>query len=666
MISVDGLVQLDSPGLVTNLASGITTALGAVTTQATAVQSTWSGLAGSYDAPEEHLVLTAMDEPVSVAEDLEAKGETVRTALEAYAETLEELHQRKNTLIADIGAFYEKKAQTEAENADNSVWEDVKDAFNDEDVKLMQAEEALSDRAAQLQYDKEAAERACANAIGDVWGAEHYEAAGESWVSDTTVYGATVEGYQDAVRSGQAAWGHPSMWSEGDWTTKVAQVFDGAGQSLAGTFGFFGDLVGVDGGGQAKAAWSGLGQLAMDVNNMTGVGAVGWFFNPEANQESAGRLWEMGKGIIGIGTWGTSGWQTGGGLGLDVALGVASGGTAFAVKGGLKGAAKGAAAASKVPGSSLSAGALTNGLRNAVKGGLDGSVKGLNTWWETSKGNLRGLMPQLAPAGGTPGGRHQFDVTMPDKDTGRTHRETAPGERSDGSDDGAPAKPTSAGPRAHSDETTQDAPATGNTDDSTGSSEGGRAVTDGSVRSGVAARPQPDVFDAGAADRYSSGDAHRPGEHPPHTPVPTFINGQTEAGWASVNRGPDKPWMSYQEQITGIERAPDGHIPEYMQVNPDTSKPVAFDGHTFRGDPPQEVFLDSKRGYQVLAFAPGSRISEKIGLALADEAQRQLDALPDGARLEWHVSDPNAAVAVRHRLAQEDIYEVDVIYTPEV
>lgn len=423
MISVDGLVQLDSPGLVTNLASGITTALGAVTTQATAVQSTWSGLAGSYDAPEEHLVLTAMDEPVSVAEDLEAKGETVRTALEAYAETLEELHQRKNTLIADIGAFYEKKAQTEAENADNSVWEDVKDAFNDEDVKLMQAEEALSDRAAQLQYDKEAAERACANAIGDVWGAEHYEAAGESWVSDTTVYGATVEGYQDAVRSGQAAWGHPSMWSEGDWTTKVAQVFDGAGQSLAGTFGFFGDLVGVDGGGQAKAAWSGLGQLAMDVNNMTGVGAVGWFFNPEANQESAGRLWEMGKGIIGIGTWGTSGWQTGGGLGLDVALGVASGGTAFAVKGGLKGAAKGAAAASKVPGSSLSAGALTNGLRNAVKGGLDGSVKGLNTWWETSKGNLRGLMPQLAPAGGTPGGRHQFDVTMPDRDTGRANRE---------------------------------------------------------------------------------------------------------------------------------------------------------------------------------------------------------------------------------------------------
>ena len=42
-----------------------------------------------------------------------------------------------------------------------------------------------------------------------------------------------------------------------------------------------------------------------------------------------------------------------------------------------------------------------------------------------------------------------------------------------------------------------------------------------------------------------------------------------------------------------------------------------------------------------------------------------LDVLPDGAILEWHVSDPVGAAAIRDVLKQADIEGITVIYTPK-
>lgn len=94
----------------------------------------------------------------------------------------------------------------------------------------------------------------------------------------------------------------------------------------------------------------------------------------------------------------------------------------------------------------------------------------------------------------------------------------------------------------------------------------------------------PFHFDANADLGYSSGNPHLPGDWPPHTPEPTWTKGDTDPGWQHINRGPDKPWMDYQAQITGIERTPDGHIPEFTVANPETGSGVNFDGHTYRGD----------------------------------------------------------------------------------
>ena len=122
--------------------------------------------------------------------------------------------------------------------------------------------------------------------------------------------------------------------------------------------------------------------------------------------------------------------------------------------------------------------------------------------------------------------------------------------------------------------------------------------------------------------------------------------------------------MKYQEQITGWKRNNKGEMPEYTLYD-SQGEPVRIDGRTGRGHPPQEVYLDAKRGYQILHHNPTHEKAVGIKGNLIDEANRQLGVLPPGAKLEWHISSREAADAISRILAKEKIYGVDVIYTPE-
>jgi len=172
-----------------------------------------------------------------------------------------------------------------------------------------------------------------------------------------------------------------------------------------------------------------------------------------------------------------------------------------------------------------------------------------------------------------------------------------------------------------------------------------------------------DVFDPNQGAHYTSGDAHYPGGWPPGTPEATWSKGDTDPGWHYVDRGPDKNWMPYQEQIAGAERLPDGRIPEYAQVDPATGNPVNFDGHTYRDG--HEVFLDAKDGYSGLATDPGRPWTQGMEQSILNEVPRQLAALPPGATLEIHVSDPVGAAAIRNLLETNDLFGATVIYTPK-
>ncbi|SIB68230.1 Tox-REase-5 domain-containing protein [Mycobacteroides abscessus] len=175
--------------------------------------------------------------------------------------------------------------------------------------------------------------------------------------------------------------------------------------------------------------------------------------------------------------------------------------------------------------------------------------------------------------------------------------------------------------------------------------------------------PTPDTFDPSAGQHYASGDPHHPGGWPPHTPEQTWNKGDPNPGWEHVNRGPEKPWMDYQSQITGIERTPDGRIPEYVMTNPETGEVVRFDsGPIERGN--QQIFLDAKHNYAPLFESPGKPWTQNIEEGLIREAERQLDVLPPGTGLEWHVANPQSAAIIRNLLVGKGL-DVDVIYTPE-
>ncbi|MFL0289172.1 hypothetical protein ACJH6H_28445 [Mycobacterium sp. SMC-21] len=176
--------------------------------------------------------------------------------------------------------------------------------------------------------------------------------------------------------------------------------------------------------------------------------------------------------------------------------------------------------------------------------------------------------------------------------------------------------------------------------------------------------PSPDAFDLGQGSHYNSGDPYHPGNWPPHTPESTWQKGDTEPGWRHVNRGPDKPWMDFQGQVGGIERTPEGHLPEYVRTDPTTGKPVEYDAQVFRG--PQEVYLEAKDGHRGMAFAPDSTYWEGRADKTLEQVERQLRALPPDAILEWHVSDPYGAAAIRKLFEANGIYDVSVIYTPRV
>lgn len=175
--------------------------------------------------------------------------------------------------------------------------------------------------------------------------------------------------------------------------------------------------------------------------------------------------------------------------------------------------------------------------------------------------------------------------------------------------------------------------------------------------------PAPHQFDPGGGQHYASGDPHHPGGWPPGTPEATWNKGDTEPGWKHINHNFDKDWMPYQEQIGGIERTPNGALPEWVQHDLDTGAPVSFDGHTYRG--PQEVFLEAKDGFRGLAFAPDNAYWTGRAESALEQVDRQLGALPQGARLEWHVSDPYGAAALRDLFDSNGVYGVEVIYTPK-
>lgn len=155
---------------------------------------------------------------------------------------------------------------------------------------------------------------------------------------------------------------------------------------------------------------------------------------------------------------------------------------------------------------------------------------------------------------------------------------------------------------------------------------------------------------------YDSNLAKYPGDYPPHTPPnKNRIKYQNRSD-------KDTEWKQYQEQISGWNRTDDGKIPEYV-VPRTEGRDVAFDGHTMRGVPPTEIFLEAKHGHKGLLYYAEKDWSQKAQDSIIAQVKRQLSVLPKNAQLEWHVSSKEGTQAISLLFISKQIYSVKVIFT---
>jgi len=125
----------------------------------------------------------------------------------------------------------------------------------------------------------------------------------------------------------------------------------------------------------------------------------------------------------------------------------------------------------------------------------------------------------------------------------------------------------------------------------------------------------------------------------------------------NLNGSADQAWA------TGIDRHSPTTALEYVVESVDAGT-VDFDGHLHRGDPPVEVFQEVKGNYDFLhlGFRPPEVEFEKW----LTQLERQYDAIAStGGRLEWILTqNPELVGPFRDVLREAGIDDVDVLYVP--
>lgn len=160
-------------------------------------------------------------------------------------------------------------------------------------------------------------------------------------------------------------------------------------------------------------------------------------------------------------------------------------------------------------------------------------------------------------------------------------------------------------------------------------------------RTGVPGTPNSFLYPEGLPPERTP-DGPRP--HTPGFPVTQYPpEGTTDGGpgsWQHYDRipGSSDHALNYQQHITGIGTVPGpdgtGRIPEY------THNHIPYDGHLWRTTPngPQEIFLEAKGNHDHLLqnWATQSGRQKEVLDRMYKQMERQFNALPAGAKLEWH------------------------------
>jgi hypothetical protein len=241
-----------------------------VSSQGSVVVTTWQRLAQHYEAPEAGTLFGVMDPVKTNAETFGNNVDRVSSALKAYAAEVEPIKAELAKIKADAQAFVasiaggvEKTTYSRAGAMTTTVeWHEDQDSVeaNNDLIRRVNAQMVLL----------WAAERRCANAIYDIIGFPHIEAASDS---NPNGYGAT-----EIPDGAETPWG------------KTVERTESCGEKAAGAVGHF-----VWNGVVVGGIWGtvkGLGTLTLGYNPQTGE----WF-----NGDAYGAAWSnLGKLAVGL------------------------------------------------------------------------------------------------------------------------------------------------------------------------------------------------------------------------------------------------------------------------------------------------------------------------------------------------------------------------------
>lgn len=295
-----------------------------VGTQAATVVTTWQRLSAVYEAPEAGTLFGVMDPVKTHGETFDTNIGKVSAALHTYAAEVEpikaELARIKTeaeSFLGSIAGGVEKKTYSRAGVHTSTIeWHEDQDSVD--------ANNALWQRVADQVELLMAAERKCANAIYDIIGFPHIEAATEAnpngyGVEDIpegteTPWGTTVERSESCGEKFVT----DTLW-EGVVVNGIWGTVEGLGSLVLGYNPQTGEWFSGD---TYAAAWSNLGMLAVGLSipvwahplvaNMDG--PVGDFL-----QRGQQTLLNAGKGIVAWDKWEDDPWTAAGEAGFNVA-----------------------------------------------------------------------------------------------------------------------------------------------------------------------------------------------------------------------------------------------------------------------------------------------------------------------------------------------------------
>ncbi|GAA1781941.1 hypothetical protein [Streptomonospora arabica] len=241
------------------------------------IKSSWKGLEGIYTAPEDDLLLSAIDPVATKGDEVDEAVATAADALETFADEAERIKGRLQGLKADAEAFV-------ADVEDDDDWREDEGKVNEHN--------GMNDDVLAALNEYMAAERECANKITALFGGTAFVAAAPG-EEGSLGPDEQAHGYTEVPEGVETPWAKPqeydAPWYEDAWNG-VKDFGVGIVEDLGAMAGFYGEN-----------GWEGLNDWGT------------WWDNLKTNWGDT--LAGLGSlvGLYGEDGWGVSSWSEWGG-----------------------------------------------------------------------------------------------------------------------------------------------------------------------------------------------------------------------------------------------------------------------------------------------------------------------------------------------------------------